>query len=197
MPERVFNPITEDVRVVIRRERAAGLGIREIARRHSLNTRHVSTETRDINVTESQLKKRISYVMKNYPFKSDEEIAASEHCDVEFVRIRRKAREHRIMAIQRRNSESAKEQRRIPEKWIPVEWLRRYCSKQERDVYQIAAVFAVHGVSVDDVKRSCDRAGLKVSKIGLVGDRSEKKIVLRDSEHVRVFKVGLMRSRGR
>lgn len=186
--------ITEETREQIRADRKTGKTFVELAKKYHVGKDVIREAVRGIPYSRTEQMRLIAARIKSDRY-TDEMIADDACCSVEFVRERRAVLDEASKTL-RRSAGYVAADNIDTGKRISESWLRRHCSKGERTLFQIQAIFGP-AFTIRDIITSCHAAGLPVNVTsGLVGVQPVE-LPTREPVYERRIKVGFLNYRRR
>lgn len=188
--------LSPEVVAQVRELRAAGVKVRDMARQFKVSADQIYLATKDMPTDRRTIKHRMSRLIRDRPEMTDEQIAEEigHGCHPMDVADRRieYARNQRCIRVDAGSLISDKVDTGAR---IPATWLRQHCSRGQRDLWQIQAIWTQR-FTITDIRLSCELAGLKVHPTSkLVGIPPGRKAASEDRPSTRVIKVGCVSGR--
>ncbi len=171
----------------IRDRRKNGENIRTIAKDYGVHWRDALELCWDVE-SKRAIVARVSQAIRNHPFETNEQIAKRCHVTPDQVQERRDARIARGAESPTHWTDADND---LTGKIVPAAWLKRHCSRGERNLRQIQAIIQ-QGVTLADIRHSAALAGLEVRPDNVVYNPAltPRNPVPSGASAPRVYKVG-------
>jgi hypothetical protein len=174
----------------VRAAREAGATINALRRKFKMSNAKINELIDGIPKRRDALLRQIASVMTRNPDWSDEQVATALGCAIDVVSGRREVLSSGRLRLQLRYMGATLEDTQDNGRRVSPTWLRQNCSRGEKDIRQIQAIFGTSAITLAEIKLSAIKAGLPVHPTtGLVGTRQpdlEHETVCRE----RRFKIG-------
>ena len=181
--------IPPEVIAEVRKLRAAGHKVRDISKQFGITADQIYIATLDMPTDPRTIKHRIAKLIRDQPELTDEEVAAriGHDCKPSLVADRRIEYEKNQKSGKVLNGMSQSDKTDTGAR-VDAKWLRQHCSRGQRDLYQIQAIWTSK-YTIADILISCVLAGLPVHKTTkLVGTKPERDRSYDDGSSTRVIK---------